>query len=152
MKKIFAAAALASLMLGSVNADAKSFKRGVGENQFYFVGQMECLEPGVSWYYNWGNQPNQGTNDQIINFKGFEYIPMCWGNYSEEKIRNYCKSHPETKYLLGFNEPNFKAQSNMTPAQAAEKWPAVQALAKGSTSSSSRPRSIIRPTRPIRIP
>ncbi len=130
MKKIFAAAALASLMLGSVNADAKSFKRGVGENQFYFVGQMECLEPGVSWYYNWGNQPNQGTNDQIINFKGFEYIPMCWGNYSEEKIRNYCKSHPETKYLLGFNEPNFKAQSNMTPAQAAEKWPAVQALAK----------------------
>lgn len=130
MKKLFAAAAIASLMLGSVSADAKSFKRGVGENQFYFVGQMEPLEPGVSWYYNWGNQPNEGTNNQIINYTGYEYIPMCWGAYSEDKIRNYCKAHPETKYLLGFNEPNFKAQSNMTPAVAAEKWPAVQALAK----------------------
>jgi hypothetical protein len=32
--------------------------------------------------------------------------------------------------LLGFNEPNFKAQSNLTPQQAASNWPAVEALAK----------------------
>ncbi len=32
-------------------------------------------------------------------------------------------------YVLGFNEPNFKAQSNLTPAQAASHWPAVESAA-----------------------
>jgi hypothetical protein len=32
--------------------------------------------------------------------------------------------------VLGFNEPNFKSQSNLTPAQAAADWPSVEAAAK----------------------
>jgi hypothetical protein len=32
--------------------------------------------------------------------------------------------------LLGFNEPNFKAQSNLTPAAAAAAWPALQTNAR----------------------
>lgn len=32
-------------------------------------------------------------------------------------------------YVLGFNEPNFRSQSNLTPAQAASHWPAVEAAA-----------------------
>jgi hypothetical protein len=35
-----------------------------------------------------------------------------------------------SRYVLGFNEPNFKAQSNLTPTQAAADWPSVEALAK----------------------
>lgn len=35
-----------------------------------------------------------------------------------------------SSYLLGFNEPNFANQSNLTPQQAAQDWPAVQALAQ----------------------
>ena len=31
--------------------------------------------------------------------------------------------------LLGFNEPNIGGQAEMTPAQAAEHWPAVVAAA-----------------------
>ena len=31
-----------------------------------------------------------------------------------------------SKYLLGFNEPNFKAQANLTPQAAANAWPALQ--------------------------
>ena len=34
-----------------------------------------------------------------------------------------------SKYLLGFNEPNFKAQSNLTPQAAATAWPTLQANA-----------------------
>ena len=34
------------------------------------------------------------------------------------------------KYLLGFNEPNFKNQANMTPAQAVEVWPRLEAIAE----------------------
>ena len=34
------------------------------------------------------------------------------------------------KYVLGFNEPNFKAQSDLSPQQAAAAWPQIQAHAK----------------------
>lgn len=55
---------------------------------------------------------------------------MCWkGTYDANAIRNYVKNHPGVKYLLGFNEPNFAVQANMTPADAANKWPGVEALA-----------------------
>lgn len=108
---------------------SKSFKRGVSENAFSLVSQMEALEPGVSWYYNWGNAPGAGY-DGVNEFEGIEYVPMCWSaSYNADKIREWCKAHPETKYLLGFNEPNFTAQANMTPQKAAEAWPAVKALA-----------------------
>lgn len=92
---------------------------------------LEALEPGVTWYYNWGNTPGKGYQSQVINFEGIEYVPMCWNDrYDAKAIREYCQSHPEVKYLLGFNEPNFTKQANMTPQAAAEAWPAVQALAK----------------------
>lgn len=106
---------------------AKSPKRGVSENQFQYKAQMAALEPGVSWYYNWANTAGQN----IADFEGMEYVPMCWNaNYNADNIRDYVKAHPETKYLLGFNEPNFTNQANMTPQVAAEAWPAVQALAR----------------------
>lgn len=111
----------------SQGADAGSFKRGVSENQFQYKAQMEALAPGVSWYYNWGNTPST----YLANEESLEYIPMCWnGNYNANRIKEYCASHPEVKYLLGFNEPNFTAQANLTPQKAAELWPAVQNLAK----------------------
>lgn len=109
---------------------AKSDKRGVSENQFSMGSMLEALEPGVTWYYNWGNTPGKGYENQVIDFEGIEFVPMCWNaNYNADNIREYCQSHPQTKYLLGFNEPNFTAQANMTPQQAAEAWGPVKALA-----------------------
>lgn len=126
LRYIIAAIALTVSLAGM----AKSEKRGVSENQFSMGSMLEALEPGVTWYYNWANVPGAGYQNQVIDFEGIEFVPMCWNaNYSAEKIREYCKSHSETKYLLGFNEPNFTAQANMTPQQAAEAWPAVKALA-----------------------
>ncbi len=116
----------AALTLAVTSLQAKSFKRGVSENQFQYKAQLEALAPGVTWYYNWGNT----TGRYIANETYMEYIPMCWnGNYSADNIRNYVTGHPEVKYLLGFNEPNFTNQANMTPAAAAAAWPAVKALA-----------------------
>lgn len=126
--KRYAIIGLTALM--SLSAMAKSDKRGVSENQFSMGSMLEALEPGVTWYYNWGNVPGTGYQNEVIDFEGIEFVPMCWnGNYNAEKIREYCKSHPQTRYLLGFNEPNFTAQANMTPQAAAEAWPAVKALA-----------------------
>lgn len=115
----------ASLLLPSI-AEGRSVKRGVSENEFQFKAQLSALDPGVCWFYNWGNTPGR----YIQNEKGMEYVPMCWNaNYNAASIREYVASHPECRYLLGFNEPNFTAQANMTPSQAAAEWPKVKALA-----------------------
>lgn len=129
--KIILTLGIAVLGYSAAAMGASSPKRGVSENQFSLGSQMEALNPGVCWYYNWGPAPSKGYQDQVINYEGMEFVPMCWnGNYDADKIRQYVASHPETKYLLGFNEPNFVKQANMTPAEAASFWPGVQALAK----------------------
>ncbi len=132
MKKnrLVGAAIAVALLAGAANAEAKSFKRGVSENSFGLKEEMDVLSPGVSWFYNWANTPNANIAD-VVGEETMDFIPMIWGSsYNADNIRTYCQSHPEVKYLLGFNEPNFKAQANMTPEVAAEHWPAVQALAK----------------------
>lgn len=122
----------AGLVLLAANAaEARSAKRGVCA-KFTFASEIELLEPGVCWWYNWGNTPGAGYKGEVAAYEGdFEFIPMCWNaSYSADNIREYCKAHPEVKYLLGFNEPNFTNQANMTPEAAAARWPEVQALAK----------------------
>lgn len=117
----------AALVAGTLGMSAKSPKRGLSENQFQFKAQLEAVAPGVSWYYNWG--PSVGR--YLANETQMEFVPMCWNdNYDADAIRTYVADHPEVKYLLGFNEPNFTNQANMTPAAAAAKWSDVMALAK----------------------
>lgn len=126
MKKISLTALLVALtMLFPVVSDAKSPKRGVSENEFTYKAQIEALNPGVTWFYNWGNSFSGDLMEDDM-----EFVPMTWsGSYSADRIRDYVKAHPNTKYLLGFNEPNFSNQANMTPQEAAAAWPAVQNLA-----------------------
>ena len=107
----------------------KSAKRGVSFS-FTNVMDLPLLSPYISWDYNWGNTP---TDDAATWFDANEmdFCPMCWnGSYNADRIRAFVAAHPNTKYLLGFNEPNLTDQANMTPAQAAALWPDVVALAK----------------------
>lgn len=118
---------ISALLAAALPAAAKSPKRGLSENQFQFKAQMAAVAPGVTWFYNWG--PAMGN--YLAKEDVMEYVPMCWnGSYDADKIRAWAASHPECKYLLGFNEPNFTNQADMTPQAAAAKWPEVQALAK----------------------
>lgn len=127
MKSVKILLALIALVIaGAHSAGARSFKRGVSENEFQYKAQMAALAPGVSWYYNWG--PSVGA--YLTNETQLEFVPMCWnGNFNADRIRTYVAAHPEVKYLLGFNEPNFTNQANMTPSDAAARWPEVKALA-----------------------
>ena len=122
---------LAQVTATSLFAQPRSPKRGFGENNLGYLADMRALAEGCTWWYNWGHTPN-ATHEQFLAEGGsIEFVPMAWnGGYNLETLRQYYKSHPQDKYLLGFNEPNFRAQSNMTPAQAAEKWPALEALAE----------------------
>lgn len=113
-------------------ADAeRSYKRGVSQNNFTYPEEVTALTPGVCWHYNWGITPNNTVADVEGPGTDMEFVPMIWGgNFNEEGLRTYLTEHPGVKYLLGFNEPNFKAQANMTPEVAAEIWPKVEAIAE----------------------
>lgn len=107
----------------------KSAKRGVAFN-FRNVEDLPLLSPSCSWAYNWGNSQ---TDEAALWFdtNEMDYCPMAWsGSYDADKIRAYKQAHPNTRYLLAFNEPNLTDQANMTPTEAAAYWSKVVALAK----------------------
>ena len=108
---------------------AKSPKRGVAFN-FAVAEDLPLLCDAISWNYNWGNDQNE-IAASWMDLEGVEFCPMCWsGNYNADRIRAYVAAHPNTKYLLAFNEPNLKDQARMTPAEAAAIWKPVVNLAK----------------------
>jgi hypothetical protein len=79
---------------------------------------------GISWWLNWTNQsPGVAT-------PGIEFVPMIWGSASVN-----ASIPPGSKYLLGFNEPNFKKQANLSAQQAASYWPTLQAHARAAGTS-----------------
>lgn len=107
----------------------KSAKRGVAFS-FTQMTDLPLLSPYISWDYNWGPAP-AAEAAMWFDANEMDYCPMCWnGNYNADKIRQFVAAHPKTRYLLAFNEPNLTDQANMTPAQAAQLWPQVVALAK----------------------
>ncbi|HLK38886.1 MAG TPA: glycoside hydrolase family protein [Polyangiaceae bacterium] len=104
-------------------ADASSLpcKRGVAANAAPTAALAPSLTlPGVTWWYNWAAQaPDAGA-------PSVEYVPMLWGGGSLNQA-----IPAGSKYLLGFNEPNFKSQANLTVQQAAADWPMVEARSGG---------------------
>ncbi len=107
-------------------AQTISPKRGIAGD---LLNNADCMvADSLSWYYNWANTPNATVINTHQNY--IEYCPMLWnGNWNPTALTNYLNAHPEVKYLLAFNEPNFNVQANMTAAQAAALWPQVEAIA-----------------------
>ena len=93
---------------------AGTCKRGIAAN----TAPGAAFGPAVSWWYNWSNQGTSRT--------GLEFVPMLWGSGSMSAA-----IPSGSAFLLTFNEPNFKAQSNLTAVQAASYWPAIQTKAAG---------------------
>lgn len=95
---------------GSASVDSK---RGIAAN----TAPGAAFYPSVGWWYNWAIR-SSGAN------VGIEFVPMVW---DEATVSSAIPSG--SKYLLGFNEPNFFAQANLSPTQAAGYWPTLQANA-----------------------
>ena len=113
----------------------KSIKRGItygmgGGQPALSTADLGVLSGGLKWWYNWRRTPNNSIESTYSEY-GFDFVPMAWGrNFSDDEIRNFLNDHPQVKYLLGFNEPNFQSQANMTPAEAAAEWPRLEAIAQ----------------------
>ncbi len=125
-------ALLALALSTGAQAQQRSEKRGIGwDEKTLAIGSkaIKLMSPGVSWIYNWGATPK---NEPAELAEGGEmlFMPMAWnGNFDETKLRQYLDTHPSVKRLLGFNEPNFSAQANMTPKAAATAWKKLEAIA-----------------------
>lgn len=123
---------LSLLMAVPVLAQERSAKRGIGwdeKTQPISEQAVSKMAPGVSWIYNWGTKP-RNTVANLGREDGMEFVPMCWNaNFDEAELRRWLTDNPGVRYLLGFNEPNFSAQANMTPAQAVQAWPRLEKIA-----------------------
>ena len=112
----------------------RSPKRGLCENNpHYTAAWTRAICSGVSWTYNWGISP-EPNGLHSAEEGGILFAPMCWDHqFDEKKLRNFLTKHPETRLLLGFNEPNFKSHdggASMIPSLAAKHWTRVEKIAE----------------------
>ena len=106
----------------TIHAQTVSPKRGIayGNNS---STDLSLLSTGISWWYNWSEAPESSVLNSYTGL-GVDFVPMAWnGNFNQQKLRDFLLAHPDVKYILGFNEPNFTSQANMTPSEAAASWP-----------------------------
>jgi RNA polymerase sigma factor (sigma-70 family) len=107
----------------AVGPAVSSAKKGVAV--WDFNGASQALgNSKASWYYTWNTQHPGITTPSGVNF-----VPMIWGLKSVT-ASELARAKAAGPYLLGFNEPDMAAQSNMSVEEALNLWP--QLVATGS--------------------
>ena len=104
--------------------------RGVG---FGFRNREDVLllDPAIGWSYNWTTHPRPEI-EELFRELGHDFFPMVWSGLSdagEQNIRDFIARNPHIRYIQAFNEPMLTDQANLTPTQAAERWPRFRNLA-----------------------
>ncbi|MEI9937548.1 MAG: glycoside hydrolase family protein [Pseudomonadota bacterium] len=112
---------------GGGNVKTASCKRGVAYGH-HSIADLQALSAGVSWWYNWDFRPDQDLRGGAYLEAGVEYVPMIWGAASDRAAAKMAIGDDATA-LLGFNEPNFGAQANLSAKAAAALWPELSAIA-----------------------
>ena len=103
-----------------VAAPATSSRKGV--SVWSFSGANTALaQSGASWYYTWST-----THAGISGPANMGFVPMIWGPGAVTPTA-LAQARSAGPYLLGFNEPDMAAQSNMTVDQALSLWPELMA-------------------------
>jgi hypothetical protein len=116
------------LLVAEATGQEKSKKRGIGYG-YHSEADISAVSSGLSWWYNWYYQPENSVKNVYTNYN-MEFVPMIWGDGSDFKQADTVISqHSDIVAILGFNEPNFSGQANLTPRQAAEAWPKIEAIA-----------------------
>ncbi len=87
------------------------------------AAKIDAMNAG--WYYTWGVKTENAHIDT-------NFVPMIWGKAQVTQSNiNYIKSNFEAgnfTYLLTFNEPDLKDQSNMTVDEALSSWQALESI------------------------
>jgi hypothetical protein len=125
--KTFALFILFLLAAIQLSGQVKSNKRGVAYG-YHSAADMNTASQGISWWYNWAAQPDAAIRTTYSNYN-VDFAPQAWNASGIGGVSAWVSQDPAVKYILGFNEPNFTDQANMTPTQAAAAWPQLQAIA-----------------------
>jgi hypothetical protein len=124
---------LAAAGTAQAQAPAKSAKRGMAYG-YNSAADLQVLAPGLSWWYNWSAIPDATGAASVYQGLSVDYAPMQWnGNLNNSPVTTAAlaaRIPAGAQALLGFNEPNFTDQANMTPSQAAALWPVLEAVAQ----------------------
>jgi hypothetical protein len=110
---------LSNFCMFQYTSSANSTKKGLSfGNKNFICGDVETFD-NLNWYYNWGTEfhPECGTQPKPGNV-----VPMI-GGYRDHI--DEIKADPYDT-ILGFNEPNHKDQSNLSPERAAFAWVELQ--------------------------
>lgn len=78
------------------------------------------------WYTNWRPDPlfiPQGKGHAAQGLADARFVPMIWGKTDLTAANIKALKDTKSGYLLGFNEPDNKDQSNLTVAEAIKLWP-----------------------------
>lgn len=108
-------------------SQVKSSKRGVAYG-YHSAADMNTASSGISWWYNWAAQPDADIQTSYSNYS-MDFVPQAWNAAGISRVNAWVSQDSKVKYILGFNEPNFIDQANMTPTEAAAAWPQLQAVA-----------------------
>jgi RNA polymerase sigma factor (sigma-70 family) len=100
-----------------------SGKKGLGAWKFTGV-DTALKDSGADWYYTWSTQ-----HTGIGTPPGAQFVPMIWGADSVTPAA-LSQAKAAGPYLLGFNEPDMAAQSNLTVDKALDLWPQLQATGR----------------------
>ena len=93
----------------------RSPKRGVAiENYRLTAETLNGLAKVVTWGKTWDYQARDGPSQAVWDMAGVEFVPMVWGNDTIPIVKENGLA-PGREALLGFNEPNFPTQSNLSP-------------------------------------
>ena len=97
--------------------------KGFGYNVKDSLTLAQFNNLNLDWYYAWNAAPNKGPANN--------FIPMIWsdGTNMDANIKKVMDqlSLTGTKHLLGFNEPDFAEQANMTTGEAVAAWAKLEA-------------------------
>lgn len=96
-----------------------SAKKGVSVWDFDGLGAA-LTDVHASWYYNWSSRPSSGAGTSA------RFVPMIWGAKSVNDAE-LARAKAAGDVLLGFNEPDFDSQADMSVEQALKLWPRLQA-------------------------
>jgi len=107
------------------NVPPRQAKRGLAWFNSQLCSDLKLMK-STSWIYNWSPTPDQNLVPCMKNL-GIEFVPMQWGGGGLDTLAQ--EIYADTKHLIAFNEPNFHAQSNVAPKQAATLWPQLEAIA-----------------------
>lgn len=116
---------LAGVILMLLATSAHAQKVGIGAWENPALTMLEWVERGerLGWYYNWrSDQIHHRGNLQ----RSVEFVPMIHG---AKNVNDRIRSDLPVRALLGFNEPDGKAQgqTNITVEKAVALWPKLQA-------------------------